>query len=230
MSFRRGGSQFLAVALGVSAVALACAGAAGAAARTVPVVRCPTVSGLPLGKVRLPHRLAVLGAPASVSGLAAYTNTDIYLVAPAGMACSGAVAVDGGERLTVWARGHRVPTQRARYAALTLWLDPACLGCKADDGCPFFPQFARLEHVPCDASLPSGEHVVRPSSNVALFSDPPGVAGSGWPSGGPDAAYGVVGIHGNFSQGAVYRSTCTLPRARIAACTVSRADVRARYG
>jgi len=52
---------------------------------------------------------------------------------------------------------------------------------------------------------------LRLRSNVILFEDPPGVAGSGWPSGGPDPANGLVEYTGSPENGVVYRSTCTLP-------------------
>jgi hypothetical protein len=65
--------------------------------------------------------------------------------------------------------------------------------------------------------------------NVFLFEDAPGVAGSGWPSGGSDPANGLVG-YDSSEDDAVYRSTCTLPAGDHALCTTSLNDVLRRYG
>ena len=79
--------------------------------------------------------------------------------------------------------------------------------------------------------MPAGEIVVRPRPSLAEFEDAPGVAGSGWPSGGPYPANGVVGMRGSPTGDAlVYRSTCTLPAADRAICTESLNDVISRYG
>ena len=47
----------------------------------VGVVRCPTQVGVTGEKRSVPGAINVLHAPSSIRGLAAYTNTDIYLVA-----------------------------------------------------------------------------------------------------------------------------------------------------
>ncbi|MGO9751911.1 MAG: hypothetical protein ACLP22_10460 [Solirubrobacteraceae bacterium] len=188
--------------------------AAGSAAGTVPVVRCRTLnvggSGSPV-----PSRVLVLGSPQTTAGLVAYANGELFLVGPPGMACSGLIAQDGGTQLIVWPHSQRQPRQHSSEFGLTLVQDPACVGCQADDACPFFTAFARVLGLPCTTGVPTGENVTRVGSRVALFEDPPGVAGDGWPSGGRQPANGVVGIQGSLRPGpherSVYRSTCTLP-------------------
>jgi len=220
------------VALASAAAALAllaAPGAATAAGPTVSAVRCPTTFGISQ-HATWPTRVRVLHSPASVRGLAAYSNSQIVLVGPAGMRCSGIVATDGGSQLVLWPQGEPKPGEHSRGAGLTLTLDPACAGCQADDACPFFTAFARKLGFPCRTAVPAGEHVDDVSSSLVLFEDPPGVAGSGWPSGGSDPANGVVGIHTSGGNSAVYRSTCTLPASQKAACTVSLNDAISRYG
>jgi hypothetical protein len=150
------------------------------------------------------------------------------------MTCSGLIAQDGGTQLVVWAQGQRRPRQHSSRSGLTLVQEPACVGCQADEACPFFVAFARGLGFPCATALPAGEKVTRVGSRVALFEDPPGVAGDGWPSGGKQPAHGVVGIQGSLRPGpherSVYRATCTLPARDHAICTVSLNDVIARYG
>jgi hypothetical protein len=213
--------------LGLMAVAVAL-GAGTASAATVRVVRCRTEFGVSGQKISVPATVAVRGAPRSTAGLAAYTNTDLFLIAPAGMACSGLVGADGGATVTVWKRGQRAPRQHSTGDGLTLNVIPACVGCMAEEACPFFPAFARTLGFPCTSGIPAGERVDHLTAEEAAFEDPPGVAGDGFPSGGPDPANGLVGIHGKY--GVVYNATCTLPQRMHAACTTSLNDVLARYG
>lgn len=213
------------VAATAGAISPALAGVASAA--TVPVVRCPTEFGISGSSPRTPLTLT-LGSGAG--GLIAYTNTQAYLLGPRGMRCSGLVAVDGGSQVVVWPQGYARPGLHAHSAGLTLTLDPACVSCKAGDACPFFTELARRLDFPCTSGVPVGERVYRLRSNLDLFEDPPGVAGSGWPSGGPDPANGLVGYAGNGLDGAVYRSTCTLPASQHTVCTASLNYIISRYG
>lgn len=171
-----------------------------------------------------------INSSSSTGGLVAYTNTEIYLIGPQGMRCSGLLANDGGSQVIAWPQHQSRPTAHAHTDGLTLTLDPACSGCKAQDACPFFTAFARHLGFPCTSGVPQGERVDRLRSDVALFTDPPEVAGSGWPSGGPDPASGVVGYSGSPENGLVYRATCTLPAIDHSACTISVNDVIRRYG
>ena len=220
----------LAAAIATLAVVFAAgiALAGSPSAPTVPTVRCPTTFGLPPPHPRAPARIAVRGHPRSVTGLVAYTNTDLYLIAPAGMACSGIVAADGGTQVLAWPTGDRAPHQHSSEAGLSLTLDPACSSCRAVDACPFFRAVARRLQLPCTTSIPAHETVEHVGRQLVLFADPPGVAGDGFPSGGPYPANGLVGITTRYSE--VYRATCTLPPTRHAVCTTTLNDVIARYG
>ena len=198
-----------------------------APAESVPVVRCQTEFGI---SGPAPHTPSVLTVGSSASHLVAYTNTQVYLLAPTGMRCLGIAATDGGSQVIVWPRGSGRPGFHSHTDGLTLTLDPACAGCKAGDACPFFTDLALKLRFPCTSGIPAGERVSRLRSNLALFEDPPGVAGSGWPSGGSDPANGLVGYAGSAYNGAVYRSTCTLPVSDHSVCTASLNDVISRYG
>ena len=202
---------------------------AAQAASTLTVIHCPTRFGIKQ-KVVWPRSVLVARTPSSTRGLVAYSNSQLVLIGPAGMSCSGVVAADGGESIAAWPPGHVMPRQHAHYDGLTLWLDPACAGCRAADACPFFTALASALGFPCTSGVPAGEQLARLSPHVTLFEDPPGVAGSGWPSGGPNPANGVVGVAGSLTSGIVYRSTCTLAAAQHQACTISLNDVIARYG
>lgn len=138
--------------------------------------------------------MGVRGSPRSTRGLVAYTNSDLFLIRPADMACSGAVGADGGSEVVVWPKGQRSPHQHSPSDGLTLTVDPACVSCMAFDACPFFRSFASKLGFPCMTGIPAGEVVDQLSADVAGFRDPAGVAGDGRPSGGRDPANGLVGI------------------------------------
>jgi len=219
----------LSVVIVIAGVMSAMSGATASTVAVLPVVRCQTQFGIPGASPRTPGTLTV-GSSSPTSGLAAYTNTQIYLVGLRGMRCSGLVAVDGGSQVIAWPAGQSRPGPHARTDGLTLSLEPACAGCKAEDACPFFTALARDLGFPCTSGVPRGERVHPLRSNDVLFEDPPGVAGSGWPSGGPDPANGLVGYTGSPKNGVVYRSTCTLPAREHSLCTTSLNDVIHRYG
>ncbi len=195
------------------------------------MVACHTTFGVRPEKLTVPSRLRVFGVTRAAGHLAAYTNSETFLVGPAGMVCAGIVAADGGSRVTVWPKGQAAPPARySRGEGLTLTLDPACASCRADDACPFFASFAAGLGFPCTSGAPAGEHVDRLSSQVVYFTDAPGLAGDGSPSGGYFPATGLAGIQGASRNGAVFRTTCTLPIARNAVCEVSLLNVLRRYG
>ena len=203
-------------------------GAGVASARSVRVVRCRTEFGVAPGNVAVPSRLVVRGSPRSTAGLVAYTNTNLFLIGPAHMACSGEVGADGNSTVLVWQRGQGSPRPHSHGRALSLTLDPACAFCRAVEACPFFPSFASKLGFPCTSRIPRAETVTYLSPHAYDFVDPPGVRGDGWPSGGHYPADGVVGITRKYEE--VYRSTCTLSARKGGTCAVSLNDVLARYG
>jgi hypothetical protein len=160
----------------------------------------------------------------------AYTNMQSYLLAPAGMRCSGIDAADGGSQISVWPTGSTRPALHSHRPGMTLTVDPACSGCKASDACPFFPEYADQLGFPCLVGVPAGERLLRPRARLVLFEDRAGLAGDGLPSGGRDAASGVAGYTQGPHGGNVYRATCALARTQSAACTASLNDVISRYG
>ena len=198
--------------------------------RVVPVVRCSTQFGISAGSVKLPQRIRLLGVAQRSNDLAAYTNTQLYLIGPAGMDCAGIVGADGGASVVVWPAGGSELQPGSTGEGLTFMLEPACASCRAVDACPFFTLIANSLGFPCTQEIPVGEQIVRQSARVVAFDDPAGVAGDGWPSGGVDPASGVVGVSGAAPDQEVFRTTCTLPVSERAVCDTSNTDVIARYG
>jgi hypothetical protein len=212
------------------AVAMTPPSAPAAPPNVVPVVRCPTRYPFTQHPTP-PHTITVLGRPASTRGLAAYTNAFTYLIGPVGMKCAGVQAVDGGSQVIIWPHRYAKPSLHSRSPGLTISIDPACASCKAYDACPLLPSVASSVGFPCTTAIPAGERVYVLRTTVVLFEDPPGVAGDGWPSGGPYPANGLVGEITSIPRyPGIYRSTCTLPASKHAVCTASLNDAIARYG
>ena len=204
--------------------------ASGNAKPTVPVVVCRT-EYVPGSPPAVPTRIAIDGSPSSVRGLAAYTNHATYLIAPAGMACKGEVAQDGGANLIVWQRGKPEPRAHSHAEGLTLSQESAWVGCMYSLACPMFPSLANRIYpgfskaVPCGTPTPR-EQIRREGPDRGRFSDPPGVAGDGDPSGGPYTAEGAVGY---ARRKGAFRITCTLPAGQRRICRASLNDATARY-
>jgi hypothetical protein len=228
--------RWLGVASAVVLLSVVASTAGATASTSVRVVRCPTTFGS-RGEARAtPSTVAVLHDPASTRGLVAYTNTDIFLIAPVGMHCAGIVGADGTSALAVGppalTRELDEPSRSYSGIGLTLSYDPDCAGCEAEDLCPFFPQSARTLGFPCTTGILRDEQTHRLTPRLTLFEDPPGVRGDGWPSGGPDAANGLDGFTApnKTTQTTVYRATCTLPASERWICTTTLNDVISRYG
>lgn len=229
-----GALSTLSLALLVGGGASAMAPARPAATVVIPVVRCSTTFGVPPGTVKVPSHLRVSGAPSGSAGLAAYTNTEEFLVGPADWQCRGQLGADGNGEIVAWPHGQTRPSQHSRGDGLSLAVIPSCVGCQASEACPFFTSFAKALGFPCAGRIPPSEKVDRIDARVVRFRDPAGLAGDGYPSGGPDTAMGVVGVFGHLQPGpyerSVYRSTCTLPASKRSICLRSLDDVIHRYG
>jgi hypothetical protein len=200
--------------------------AATSAAR-VPVTRCPTSYGVPSGHgPAIPKTVAV---NVNATGLRAYSNGWLTVIAPAGWHCSGGVGADGNEDLTVLPL--YVSQESAAAAAVSgsrQWNGEAIY-----TACPFFPELERGYSAPCPA-IPKRELIDRLSARTVAFEDPPGVRGTGGPSGGAMPANGVVsyayqGSNPKTKQLMVGSATCTLPQGQHSICTRVLNDFLARW-
>jgi hypothetical protein len=190
------------------------------------VVRCPTSYGTPTGKS--PAIPATVTVSSSARNLAAYSNGWMLALAPRGWHCSGGVGADGNEGLTILPP--YVSTVTAAAAAVTAFHQ--WNGVAVYTACPFFPELARGTSFPC--AISRRELVGRLGARDVGFEDPPGVHGSGDPSGGALPANGVVaytyvGTKPSNAQITVGSETCTLPKAQHAACTAVLNDFLGRW-
>jgi hypothetical protein len=202
----------------------------------VPVVACPT--GPPIGGTALPkypRTLAVSLAPALAARLAFYTDSTRAvepILAPRGWACNVSIGGDGMTTVIVYRSGtagtYPAPFRASGAQAVSAHSDSACQGCIYNTVCPLVPlvreAFSSIYPTgfSCSETKPpieevrwiSGSPTIPPTQtgiNVVGFTDPPGVAGDGAPSGGRYIARGVLLFATNSSQGnAASFETCTL--------------------
>lgn len=188
----------------------------------VPVASCS--SAIPVGTGRAKPKITRTTYPpaktASVNiGRASARIFRVYatkaLVAPSGWTCSGFVAVDGGNFFTAVPPGETPPNVNlgltwkwpatSRVAVLG---EPACSSCVWGMTCGLFPsEKYGNPGAQCPSIPPPEETDRRFGKYVVDFTDPPGVAGTGRPSGGDEPAIGAVVLK-HWSSAMV---TCVLP-------------------
>ena len=190
----------------VSILALT-AGVSRAGAVAVPVVRCPTSYGVTQANTALPSALSTKLRAAQAHGLAFYGNNDLLLLAPAGWRCTGDVGADGSTSMHI-SHGQEAITELAIVSGGYAGSFEAC-SLFADARPP----------VPCSTHPPAAESDVRLSRTAVAFEDPPGIHGTGNPSGGSIPANGVM-VYNPSSSGFLFEETCALPAGEHAVCSV----------
>jgi hypothetical protein len=203
---------------------------------SLPVVVCETTSGASTTTTSLPASVSV-SVPSSQSqqgNLAVYSDLTgrLMLVGPTvGWTCTGTFGADGSGMLALSPVGTTVP------ATGTTWHLPASSPAQAivalESGgstvqgaalvCPLFSaaKAATQQNLGqgCAVTSPPQERVARTSAVQVGFQDPAGVAGVGSPSGGLNAANGVVLYQPKATEATAYQATCTLPAAQQDLCT-----------
>jgi hypothetical protein len=203
---------------------------------TLPIVVCQTSSGVTTTTANLPGSVSVSvpAAEASSGNLAVYSDESgrLMLIGPTvGWTCNGSFGADGSGVMALAPVGTTVPTTG------TTWQLPASSPTQAivamESGastvqgaalvCPLFSaaQTAAQQGLgkACTPANASREHVTKISSVATGFSDPAGVAGVGFPSGGLNVAIGVGLYQPKPTEATAYLATCTLPAAQQDLCT-----------
>ena len=230
----------------VAAASSASAAATGrATAVSIPVVSCPARAGVGgSSQPPIPTQLTAAVASSVASRLHFYSDGYLVVLAPTGWTCTGLEAADGGQSLSVFPAGQVDPLAVAATgvdaAAITARFDYTGHGPGAQLVCGLFPASAAARFAKATGGctkVPAREVVHHPSRDVATFRDPPGVNGTGEPSGGTNAASGAVVFPPPIRAGAsanVAKATCTVPRALASLCPpiitdfVGRARLRPR--
>jgi hypothetical protein len=181
------------------------------------VAACPSTYG-DVGKHPVP---SLLRANATVPrGFVFYANQALAVLAPEGWKCKGAVGVDGSGYVAVTGSGGRAIEGRE---------GSVCADCNFEIACPLFPQAKALQpELGCPSTPPSDERIYKLSDIAIAFEDPPGVHGTGQPSGGRNPANGVV-IYSAGPPDQALEETCTLPNSAHLECAAVLNDFLARY-
>ena len=146
------------------------------------------------------------------------------LIAPAKWRCTGFVAEDGGNNFTVVPPGEIPPSptkdeasERSPVPEIAVVGEPACQGCAYSIACAYFPGSRDDGTYTEPCRIPAGEQYRRLNANVVDFTDPPGVKGTGEPSGGADPALGAL----VYKPHSAVMLTCVLPLGEASTCTVA---------
>lgn len=202
-------------------------------ARTVriPVVRCPTTYGSEAASPSpLPSTMTAKVDADLAATVSFYGNETLTVLAPKGWDCAAAVGADGSASLVVSPPGSPLPSGSPPpdQQAVTAYSDGACVGCIATDACPVFPEAWSLFAAgggTCPSRIPVEEKITRRIPQTAVFEDPPGVAGTGMPSGGTYRAVGFMVFDPGTDVGSdradppsLIKVTCTLPASLAPIC------------
>ncbi|HEV2309832.1 MAG TPA: hypothetical protein VGU73_04880 [Acidimicrobiia bacterium] len=205
----------------------------------LPVVGCPARAGVAgLSTPPIPTQLGAAVRAGVASRLRFYSDGFMVVLAPTGWTCTGLEAADGGQSISVFPAGQTDPlaaaTTSADAAAVTARFDYTGHGPGAQLVCGLFPSSAAARLAAATGgctTVPAREVVRRPSRDVATFVDPPGVSGTGEPSGGANAASGAVFFPQPVRPSPsvnVAKVTCTVPRALVSLCPLIVGDLVGR--
>ena len=196
----------------------------------IPVVTCPTTFGLPDETMApVPSTMTATVSAAVAAQVAFYSNGTQTLLGPRDWHCAAAVGVDGSTSMTITPPGQATPTGSPPpdQQSVTAFTGGACVGCIATMACGLFPEAWKLfdqAGSACPTTSPPGELITRPMPRSAIFEDPPGVAGTGDPSGGRYRALGLLVFDPGTAGGSgtdmpsALKITCTLPDAMAQVC------------
>ena len=193
------------------------------------VVACPTTG--PYSSTALRPRLPDSTPPSIAGGLrtevAVYANNAMFVLAPSGWQCTASEGLDGNDTITVYPQGQSSTNPTEAVSGTTI---PACAFCIWQQACAYFPAARKIftGYGPCPRPPAAEQHVQTRPTNVD-FADPPGVAGSGFASGGANPANGVQVFVSKAGDQYAARETCTLPQSQHALCTAILDDFIKRY-
>ena len=208
------------------------AGAARLASSLVPVIACRDLLQDGPSRFKTPHSRRV-SAPASAGErLAAYQFQRVWVLAPLGWRCGGSTNASGGG---VEAYPSAGPDPEAPLGVSAWFSAP---GVNSDQDACFWStnasKAARKRRIACGLiPAPPGERRTHAGPGELDFTDPPLVAGLGYPSGGRNPATGLYLFEPASSNAiktdAAATATCTLPATERRTCTTSLNAIRAEF-
>lgn len=195
----------------------------------IDVADCPVqrASSAPTARPA-PTTMTATVTPDVAAIVSFYSSGGLTVLGPKGWRCSASVDADGNSRLAITPPDAPLPSAPATAApdaqAVTAIQATGCVDCLVRMTCAFFPEAARLGSAACASTIPAGEGVRRSMPRAVVFEDPPGVTGSGEPSGGTRRAVGLIVFDPGSAAGgsrfgpSALKVTCTLPESMAAVC------------
>jgi Domain of unknown function (DUF4850) len=197
----------------------------------IPEVPCPTSFGL-AGETMppVPATMTATLTPDVAALVTYYGNGTLILLGPKDWHCEARVDADGSASMAITPPDQPAPSGSPSpdEQAVRVATGGACVGCVASMACGLFPEAGNLftqRGFVCRTMPPSGEQVTRPGPGSAVFKDPPGVVGTGDPSGGRYRAFGFLVFDPGTAAGgsgqtapSALKMTCTLPDSMAQIC------------
>jgi hypothetical protein len=216
------------------------------AVASLPVLGCRTTFAVSTSTTSLPTSVSVSVPSGEADNLAVYSDPAgrMMLMGPKdGWSCSGMYGADGSGGLLLSPNGEAVPSDpdagwhlsaSSPIQAIVGYETGASPVQGAALACPLFSAAATAFQQDlgkgCSLSRPAQESVAGISSSANGFEDPAGVTGDGIPSGGQNAANGVVLYQPKSNEASASIATCTLPAAQHDVCTAVLNHFVAQYG
>jgi hypothetical protein len=189
--------------------------------------------------------VSVPASNAQQENLAVYSDAAgrLMIIGPTtGWTCNGSFGADGSGMMALLPVGTTLPPNTS-----TSWHLPASSPIQAitatESGgstvngatlaCPLFKSAQAATQQNVGKSCPPDsvqEHVATNSASEVAFQDPAGVAGIGIPSGGQNAANGVMLYLPKTTEATAYLATCTLPASQQDLCTAVLNHFVANFG
>jgi len=202
----------------------------------LPVISCATSYGA--GNGSHPFVARELPAAPTARGLTFYSNGLITVLGPPGWACGALVAADGGQDLAIYPPGKPdYSSSEAPKGAAVIQMAADYTGHLpgAEQVCALFPSSAAAADVmsgglPC--RVPARQKTAAFTPDILMFTDAPGVTGTGTGSGGAlpsvgAAVYPQLPFASNASVD-VSLISCTLPKKSASLCSAIVGDFLVR--
>lgn len=211
----------------------------------LPVYICHTTYGLSgEAAANLPKYLNEMVPYAASAHLVVYTDGGgvMKLLGPRGWDCTAGIGADGSSGIqiapvtsSIWSSKNYIGTlaPRSRAEVIDGQQNGGCVGCGTFQACHLFAAAAQQLSSPSSCSAPPlSEMVTQLSKNDVEFTDPPGVHGDGYPSGGSYPARSVMTyFYKNGYDGvSSWMETCVLPPDVQSLCSVILGNFVSWYG
>ncbi len=210
------------------------------------MVACPTTHAIvTTTTTSLPSSVSVRVPSNETGNLAVYSDAEgiMMLLGPKdGWVCHGMYGADGSGGLLISPAGEPVPSDPdTGWHVVASSPTQAIVGYETGGSpvqgavlaCSLFGAAATVYQQSFSRSCsgrPEQEGMTTISAVAHAFEDPAGVSGDGIPSGGANAANGVVLYQPRSNEPTAYIATCTLPDAQHDLCTAVLNQFAASYG